>query len=174
MEHTAGKADTPGFRSRQNAELVSDHKGHKKIELPRASKQDQLRLIQTSLRLCQGWRANCDFQFMYYESDPMRPEPDDIARVTDYIVSYACKGIETIREEKAHNKALILTAKENTLCSKDVKRVARQILNRTLGEKLISKQECMVQLAGLDLFHCSERFENVSLSRYEECFSFKI
>ena len=36
---------------------------------------------------------------MLYECDPLHPNPDEIARVTDYIVAYACKGNEAIVEE---------------------------------------------------------------------------
>jgi hypothetical protein len=36
------------------------------------------------------------------------PDPDEIARVTDYIVAYACKGDKSIVEEKQQMKALIL------------------------------------------------------------------
>ena len=52
-----------------------------------------------------------------------------------------------------------------TDCPRDVHRVARQMLNKSLGDKLISKQECMVQMAGLDLFACSKMISSVSLSR---------
>ena len=44
------------------------------------------------------------------------------------------------------------------------KRLARMILNKSMSEKVISKQECMVQVAGLDLIHCSERIDNQSIS----------
>ena len=133
--------------------------------MPRDSDPRSRRIVQTSLQLAQSWRANCDFQFLYYESDPSDPDANDIAKVIDYIVSYVCKGIETLQEEREHNKDLVLVAKEKTSCPKDVKRLARQILDRSLGEKLISKQECMVQLADLKLFICSESFEHVSLGR---------
>lgn len=164
VEKSPNDACTPGFSSREQAEIVRDARGHKKFELPRAGRKCKLQLLQTLLRLVQSWRANCDFQFLYYESNPDCPDAEDIAKVTDYIVAYACKGIETVKEEKAQTRQLIMTASENTCCKKDVKRLARQILNRSLGEKLISKQECMVQLAELSLYQCSESFESISLS----------
>jgi hypothetical protein len=46
----------------------------------------------------------------------------------------------------------------------EAKRLARMILNKSMSEKVISKQECMVQVAGLDLFHCSETIDNQSIS----------
>ena len=48
----------------------------------------------------------------------------------------------------------------------DVRRVARQVLNHTIGEKMISKQEAMVHIGQLDLFHCSESIETHSLSGF--------
>jgi hypothetical protein len=45
--------------------------------------------------MLQSWRANCDIQIFLYQSDPNNPNLDEIAAVTDYIVSYTCKGNET-------------------------------------------------------------------------------
>jgi hypothetical protein len=118
------------------------------------------------LLLAHGWRANCDVQMLIYESNPDCPDPGDITRVTDYIVAYACKGVESLSEEREQTKSLILSAKEDAIGKQDVQRIARKALNRSLGEKLISKQEAMVQLARLDLFLCSEMITNVSLSGY--------
>jgi hypothetical protein len=103
---------------------------------------------------------------LIYESNPDCPDPGDITRVTDYIVAYACKGVESLAEERAQTKDLILSAKEDAIGKQDVQRIARKVLNRSLGEKLVSKQEAMVQLANLDLFLCSEMITNVSLSGY--------
>jgi hypothetical protein len=61
---------------------------------------------------------------------------------------------------------LILFAKEDAIGKQDVQRIARKALNRSLGEKLVSKQEAMVQLVRLDLFLCSEMITNVSLLGY--------
>jgi hypothetical protein len=32
----------------------------------------------------------------------------EVARVTDYVVAYACKGNSTVKEEREQNKHLIL------------------------------------------------------------------
>lgn len=118
------------------------------------------------MALLHGWRANCDVKILLYESDPQNPDPKDIATVTNYIVSYASKGQETLEEEKSSMRALILAAEEVTGCQDELFSLARKLLNRYLGEKLISKQECMVQLAGLELWICSEHFQRISLSGY--------
>ena len=47
-----------------------------------------------------SWRANCDVQILVYESDPKKPKYEDIARVVDYVVGYACKGSERLKDEK--------------------------------------------------------------------------
>jgi hypothetical protein len=45
-----------------------------------------------------------------------------------------------------------------------IQNVVNQIMNRCVAEKLISKQEAMVELAGLDLTSCTEVFDNISIS----------
>ncbi len=100
----------------------------------------------------------------------MHPDPDEIARVTDYIVAYACKGNETIVEERQQMKSLIMGCQDISGTTSDVKKVARKLLNKTTKDKVISKQECMCHLAKLDLFLCSESIETVSISgEYRLC-----
>ena len=113
-----------------------------------------------------SWRANCDIQILIYESDPFHPSPEDIAKATDYIVGYACKGNESLKIEISQIRQIILNAHEIHGDDTDVRRVARQILNHTIGEKMISKQEAMVQIGQLDLYNCSETIETHSLSGY--------
>ena len=62
--------------------------------------------------------------------------------------------------------ALVLQGHETFGDKTDVQRLARQLLNRTVGEKMISKQEAMVQIGQLDLVHCSESIDTVSISGY--------
>ena len=101
---------------------------------------------------------------LLYECHPMHPNPDEIARVTDYIVAYACKGNESIVEEKKQAKALILSTQDMTGTTNDVKKMARMLLNKTLKDKVKSKQECMCHLGKLNLFLCSESIDTVSIS----------
>ena len=105
-----------------------------------------------------------------YEGNPLQPNPDEIAQVTDYIVAYACKGNETIVEEMKQMKALILGCEDISGTTNDVKKIAKKLLNKTSKDKVISKQECMCHLAKLDLFLCSESIETVSISgEYRLC-----
>ena len=166
MEETPNMCNTPGFPLREEPQLVRDLRGFDRLELPRNDR----RIVATSRWLVQGWRANCDIQVLLYEGDPLHPNPDEIARVTDYIVAYACKGNETIVEEMKQMKALILGFQEVSGTTNDVKRIARKLLNKTTKDKVISKQECMCHLAKLDLFLCSESIETVSISgEYRLC-----
>jgi hypothetical protein len=57
-------------------------------------------MIQTSLKTLQSWRSNCDVQLILYDSDPRNPDLSELAKVTDYVVSYACKGNCTHEAER--------------------------------------------------------------------------
>lgn len=46
----------------------------------------------------------------------------------------------------------------------DVTRLSKQILNKTASKRLISQQECMVLLGGLNLVHCTESVETVTIN----------
>ena len=168
VEKTPNMCDTPGFLVRVEPELIFDLQGFNRLELPRNDR----RIVASSGWLLQGWRANCDIQVLLYECDPLHPNPDEIARVTDYIVAYACKGNETIVEEMNQMKALILGCQDITETTIDIKKIARKLLNKTSKDKVISKQECTCHLAKLDLFLCSEPIETVSISgEYHLCTS---
>ena len=118
VEKTPNMCDTPGFPLRPVPQLVHDLRGFDRLELPRNNN----RIVTTSKWLVQGWRANCDLQLLLYECDPLYPNPDEIARVTDYIVAYACKGTETLMEEMKQMKALILGCEDVSGTTKEVKK----------------------------------------------------
>ncbi len=103
-EQTYGLYDTEGFLEREEAAIVEDDRGYKAIHLPRNHK----RLLQTSTDLVQSWRANCDIQLILYDTDPNEIDPAEISKVVDYIVGYACKGNEKIKEEKDQIKSIIM------------------------------------------------------------------
>ena len=118
---------TPGFMSCDKPVIVKDLRGFKRIDMTR--KKSDVRMIQTSLWLVHGWRVNCDIQVLLYDSDPDFPEPSDKSKVTDYIVAHACKGNESLSEEKSQITALIRSESESDGTSYDVKRLAHKILN---------------------------------------------
>jgi len=95
-EATEGKCDTPGFQLQENHKIKKDINGTKRILL----KRDDTKIIQTSTKTLQSWRSNCDVQLILYDSDPAEPNLGELAKVTDYVVSYACKGNCTHEAEK--------------------------------------------------------------------------
>lgn len=103
-EHNKNECDTSGFPMLQEAKVEYDHKHSLKLRLPR----NHPRLVQTSTDILQSWRANCDVQFLIYNSDPKNPNIAEIAQVTDYIVSYCTKGNATTKEEKEQNKHMAM------------------------------------------------------------------
>lgn len=148
---------------REEPKIVRDVRGFNRLEIPR----DNRRTVQSSTYMLQGWRANCDIQILLYESDPSNPDPADVAKVTDYIVAYACKGNDALQTEKQKVKKFILSLRDDKMSDEpkmEAKTLARKILNKSLSEKVISKQECMVQLSNLDLSLCSEIIQTVSIS----------
>lgn len=103
-EANLGKADTPGFPLINDPEIKFDHKRTKRLCMPRNHK----RLNQCSSDLLQSWRGNCDIQILVYSCDPLHPDIGEIAKVTDYVVSYATKGNTTMKEEREQNRRLTL------------------------------------------------------------------
>jgi len=160
----AGKCDTPGFAMTETPEIRLDKKRSTKLYMPR----NNIRLNQTSTTLLQGWRGNCDLQILVYRCDPKNPDSSEIARVTDYVASYSCKGNYSLKEERQHNRDLIMGAEDFTGDKKDVARVCKQVMNKCASKRLISKQEAMVLLADLPLTLCTEGFESVSLSNSKQ------
>ena len=164
VETTYGKCDTPGFRQRESNSIVTDLRGYTRLELKRQSK----RILQSSIYALQSWRANCDIQIMLYNTDPTNPDPSELATVTDYVVSYACKGSESVMNEKQKIKSYILSLDQNTenKYNNNISTVSlvTKIINNAMKVKIISAQEATVLLSGLDLCFCSETIETVSLS----------
>lgn len=163
-EMTAGKCDTPGFPMTDTAEIKMDKKRSTKLYMPR----NNIRVNQTSTTLLQGWRGNCDVQILVYRCDPKKPDSSEIARVTDYVASYSCKGNYSLKEERQHNKDLIMASEDYTGDKKDVVRICKQAMNKCASKRLISKQEAMVLLADLPLTLCTEGFESVSLTHSKQ------
>jgi hypothetical protein len=142
---------------------VKDVHGFNRLELLRKNR----RAVQSSLHLLQGWRANCDVQVTLYDSNPTNPNCEELGKVTDHVVPYACEGDNSLQGEKEKFTSYIFSLNDATVNQGNVneaKRLARKILNKSMSEKVVSKQECMVQIAGLDLFHCSETIDNQSIS----------
>ena len=104
LEATIGKCDTPGFPLQDHAEIRFDHRRTQKLFMPR----NHRRINQASVDMLQSWRGNCDIQILVYKCNPLHPDIAEIAKVTDYVVSYACKGSTTLKEEREQTKQLVL------------------------------------------------------------------
>lgn len=162
IEQNYNKQDTQGFPEVEKTVISRDARGFRKIQL-RRSKWDK-RTLQSSTFLSQCWRGNTDIQLILYEGDPKNIDPHELARITDYIVAYTCKGNENFLEERLTYKDIVLSAESVYGDGRDVTRIARKLLNATLGEKMISKQENAVLLSGLNLVSCSESVAHISIS----------
>ena len=82
IEATYGLCDTDEFQERDNVKIIVDNRNFFRIDLPRNNK----RLLQSSCYLISSNRANGDVGVLLYDSDPLRPHPDDLQRVIGYIV----------------------------------------------------------------------------------------
>jgi hypothetical protein len=71
-------------------------------------KKNNERFTQTTLYCLQSWRANCDVSLLMYESDQRNPDLAKIAKVTYYVVNYACKGNATLAVERDQMKSFTL------------------------------------------------------------------
>lgn len=149
-EANPGKGDTPGFRIIKEPEIVKDPRGYCRLELPR----NHPRIVQTSIFLLQGWRANVDIQLLLYDTTFDKTTASDVSKISDYIISYICKGTETSVQEKIRLKDLVLNSTECTGDINDVKRVSRHIMNEATKNRIISKQESMCHIGRLPLFLC--------------------
>ena len=160
VEKTYMKCDTPGFIKRQVPVILRDLRGFDRVDLQRNNQT----IVQSSTFLMRGWRGNCDIQLLIYKSKPDDVDPKDVSRVTNYVVSYACKGSESSVQEKKAMASMILRSEEDEGDVRDVNRLARKILNESSRNRVISKQEALCQLSGLALYTCSETMEHVSLA----------
>lgn len=159
-ENTEGKCDTPGFSLHEQPQVKFDHRRSQKLYMPR----NHPRINQTSRYMLQSWRANCDIQVLVYNGDPKNPDISEIAKITDYVVSYSCKGNVTLKEERQQTKQLVLAAEDISGNREEIQRIAKQAMNKSAAKRLISKQEAMVLLAELPLTQCTESIETVSIN----------
>ena len=104
QEATLGKCDTPGFELSLVPCIKRDHRRANKLHMPR----NHSRVNQCSLNMLQSWRGNCDIQILMCDCNPKCPSISELAVVTDYIVSHACKGNSTLKEERDQCRAITL------------------------------------------------------------------
>lgn len=125
-----GKFDMLGFLNCNYPAIEFNKQGFKRLELLQKWHKRRENVIQSSKWQVLSQRANCDIQPRNYESYPKCPDFKEIACITDYIVAYACKGIETFSQEKETIALVIYSAQEKTNCHRDVCKVGKKILNK--------------------------------------------
>ena len=95
-EETLKECDTPGFKLCDHDCINRTNQKFRVLDLKRTNTR---RMNQCSSYALQSWRANCDVKMLIYDHDPRQINPDDIANVTDYVVSYVTKANQTFVEE---------------------------------------------------------------------------
>ena len=122
---------------------------------------------QTSTLMLQSWRANCDVAILVYDTDPVNLSPTDVAKVSNYIVSYCTKGNVSFQQERDTIAAIVENTKSDYagMETSEVIKMTRQILNSFMGTRIISKAEASVEMLGLDLYWCTETIRHVRLSK---------
>lgn len=104
-ERTKGSYDTPGHEMIESDRFIQDVRKYRQLAL----KRNSCRMLQTSMIALDAWRANCDVKIMVYDTDPVNPDLTELARVTDYVVAYTCKGSTSLQTEKDQVRDMILS-----------------------------------------------------------------
>ena len=104
QESTSDGKDTPGRPLSDNPTIEQDARGFPELYM----KRNHQRMDQSSMDILRSWRANCNLQILMYKSDSLRPDPAEIAKITDYIVAYACKGNATMATERKQVSKIIM------------------------------------------------------------------
>ena len=159
-EATPGKRDTPGYKLQDKPEIVPKGNGFEQLEVPcnncRINACPEFALV--------SWRGNMDIQYLIYNTDPLNPDCQVIAKVCDYCVSYTCKGVKTTKEEINLNKCTVCRYTVTTDNQADQIRLVSQVLNKTTSSRLIPIQEVVVILLKLGMTTCTEQFDSISLN----------
>ena len=155
--------ETEGFPLQDEDSIVVDT--NTKIKHLKLKRKTSRRMTQCSRYLLQSWRANCDIQLLIYDSNPDKPNLEEIRRVTDYVVSYTTKVNQSIPEERKVIKEIINNCENQTENDvNDLRLICRQVLNSFHNKRIISRSEAMVEIAQLPLIICSETIEPLNIS----------
>ena len=169
-----GSNITPGFELQDFDRIDTDFK--RNIKLLKMKRNDD-RMKQTSTSMLQSWRANCDLAVIVYDTDPVYLCPQDIARISGYIVSYCTKGNASYKKEQEAICKVIsqydddLAADDEKTSESHVLKLSRRILNSFSSSRIISKAEASLELMNLDLYWCTESFSHVRLSKASKLMS---
>ena len=163
-EMTTGVADTEGFPLTDEDSIKMDDEGRFKIiNLRRTSSR---RMLQTSTSGLLSWGGNMDIKMILYPEDPVLGNIDSITGIINYAVAYNTKGSKSESEELQQMTKKIMNAQ--TVPSEDPDSsgifLTRQLMNDQVGQRVISKAECVSEILLLPHTLCSEKFLRLSLS----------
>ena len=155
-----GSEFQPGKKLRNAPDVVEDHNGAPRLEMPR----DHPRVVQHSRYQVQSWRANGDVSVILSSSPPDNPSTDDIIAIIDYVCGYACKDSEPTGATADLFKDMVNTVDIADAGQVTGKSICAKMLIKTVGRRDISGPEASFELSGLALWRCSRQFTYVSMS----------
>ena len=150
----------PGKKLRSSSEIVEDHNGAPRLEMPR----DHPRLVQHSRYQLQYWRANVDVSLILSNSPPDNPSTDDIIAIIDYVCGYACKDSEPTGATADLFKDMVNAVDATDADQVTGKSMCAKMLIKTVGRRDTSGPEASFELSGLALWRCSRSFTYLSVS----------
>ena len=149
-----------GKKLRNSPEIVEDHNGAPRLEMPR----DYPRLVQHSRYQLQSWRVNGDVSLILPNSPPDNPSTDDIITIIDYVCGYACKDSEPTGATADLFKDMVNAVDATDADQVTGKSMCAQMLIKTVGRRDIGGPEASFELSGLALWRCSRSFTYLSMS----------
>ena len=155
-----GSEFRPGKKLHNGPEIVDDHNGAPRLEMPR----DHPRMVQHSRYQMQSWRANGDVSLILSNSSPDNPSTDDIIAIIDYVCGYACKDSEPTGATADLFEDMVNAVDSTDASQVSGKSVCAKILIKTVGRRDISGPEASFELSGLALWRCSRQFAYVSMT----------
>ena len=155
-----GSEFRPGKKIHSTPEIVEDHNGAPRLEMPR----DHPRVVQHSRYQLQSWRANGDVSLILSNSPPDNPSTDDIIAIIDYVCGYACKDSEPTGATSDLFKDMVNAVDAGDADQVTGKSMCAKMLIKTVGRRDISGPEASFELSGLALWRCSRPFTYLSMS----------
>ena len=155
-----GSEFRPGKKLHNGPEIVDDHNGAPRLEMPR----DHPRMVQHSRYQMQSWRANGDVSLILSNSSPDNPSTDDIIAIIDYVCGYACKDSEPTGATADLFEDMVNAVDSTDASQVSGKSVCAKMLIKTVGRRDISGPEASFELSGLALWRCSRQFAYVSMT----------
>ena len=87
-----GSKFCPGKKLRNDSEIVEDHNGAPRLEMPRY----HACVVPHFRYQIQSWRANGDVSLILSNSPPDNPSTDDIIAITGYVVAMLARIVNPL------------------------------------------------------------------------------